>query len=679
MFVSLNVADHPAAALDTWTLDSGPIDVQRYVGETVANGMIGIVSGPAPFDITRVLLNGAFDITEPGGVSVLFPVFNPLALHLAIDGQVVDKPEQVQNFHQRLDMRHAVLTSFFDYQGKATVTYTLRALRQLPYSGLLEVTVQAKRRIEIESLSGIEAPGALINIQQFGGKLDPNMVVAMGQSPTGAVTVSAANRVILDRSIGGSSCAAMTSCANEPKDASGLTPLREAARVRMVLKETLEPGQSYHFAVVGSVLTSANVDDPLNNVQRITRFAELKSSQKLIDEHDKGWSQLWSSDIQIQGDDASQRDVHNMLYHLYSYGREGTGYSIPPMGLTGLGYSGHIFWDAEVWMFPVLLALQPKIAASMLDYRYNRLDAAKHNALQYGYRGALFPWESAASGSEETPMCCMPFEQHITGDVALAAWNYYRVTRDATWLRQKGYPILQATADFWASRVERNGPGHYDITHVVAADEYASDVDNDAFTNAVARANLEFATAAARVLKVSANPDWMRVRNNIPILHFPNGIVREHATYHGEEVKQADVALLAYPLREVTSEEAIRNNLAYYKPRIPGGPAMTKSIWALLYERLGSPEDAYAMFKEGYEPNLQPPFGSFGEEAGHGEVYFATGAGGILQTMIYGFGGLEITDPGFVQRPTKLPAVWKSITLTGIGPHNQRYGVKTAR
>jgi len=87
----------------------------------------------------------------------------------------------------------------------------------------------------------------------------------------------------------------------------------------------------------------------------------------------------------------------------------------------------------------------------------------------------MFPWESAASGKEETPVWALsgPFEHHITADVGIAAWNYYCVTQDKNWLRERGYPLLKETADFWASRVERNGPGHYDINNVVAADEWA--------------------------------------------------------------------------------------------------------------------------------------------------------------------------------------------------------------
>jgi trehalose/maltose hydrolase-like predicted phosphorylase len=437
-------------------------------------------------------------------------------------------------------------------------------------------------------------------------------------------------------------------------------------------------GTTYHFAVVGSALTSAHDDDPLNEAERLTIFAALQGSRQLIAAHSAAWADLWKSDILIEGDDSTQRNVRLMLYHLYSFARAGTAYSLSPMGLSGLGYNGHTFWDTEIWMYPALLLLHPEIAASLMEYRYQRLPAALHNAASHGYKGAMFPWESAASGNEETPVWALsgPFEHHITADVGIAAWNYYCVTRDKTWLKEKGYPILQATADFWASRVERNGPGHFDIKNVVAADEWAENVDNNAYTNAAARANLLDATTAARILGLTPDPDWTTVRNNIPILHFPDGTTREHAAYNGEPIKQADANLLAYPLKEVTSPAAVRKDLDYYEPRIGDGPAMTQAIFSILYERLGLPEKALQVFKQGYLPNLRPPFGVMAETALGANPYFSTGAGGMLQAMLNGFCGLEITADGIQQLPTHLPTLWKSMKITGVGPGKLTYTQK---
>ena len=260
----------------------------------------------------------------------------------------------------------------------------------------------------------------------------------------------------------------------------------------------------------------------------------------------------------------------------------------------------------------------------------------------------------------------------------MAAWNYYCVTQDKNWLREKGWPILSATADFWASRVERNGPGKYDIKNVVAADEWAENVDNNAFTNAVAKANLQFATEAANLLGISPDPDWMKVADNIPILKMDNGVTREHASYNGEGIKQADVNLLSYPLKQIADPVQIKKDLEYYESRVPneGTPAMTQAIFTLLYARLGNKEKAWQWFKDAYLPNLNPPFRVVAETKGGTNPYFATGAGGILQSALMGFGGLEITSKGIVQIKSVLPVGWKSLTLKGIGNDKKTYTVK---
>jgi len=211
---------------------------------------------------------------------------------------------------------------------------------------------------------------------------------------------------------------------------------------------------------------------------------------------------------------------------------------------------------------------------------------------------------------------------------------------------------------------------------VVAADEWAENVDNNAFTNAAARANLQFATEAAKLLGLTPDPDWATVRTNIPILHFEDGTTKEHASYHGEKIKQADVNLLAYPLKEVTDPSAIRKDLDYYQPRVGEGPAMTHAIFSILYARLGQPEKAYTALKEGYTPNLRPPFGVMAETATGNNPYFATGAGGMLQALLNGFGGLEITPAGIMQQKTRLPANWHFLKLTGIGPNHKEYIIK---
>jgi trehalose/maltose hydrolase-like predicted phosphorylase len=145
-------------------------------------------------------------------------------------------------------------------------------------------------------------------------------------------------------------------------------------------------------------------------------------------------------------------------------------------------------------------------------------------------------------------------------------------------------------------------------------------------------------------------------------------ITQEHATYKGEGIKQADVNLLAFPLKSITDKAQIKRDLDYYSVRVPnqGTPAMTQAIFALLYARLGETENAYHFFKDAYQLNLNPPFRVIAETKGGTNPYFGTGAGGILQSMLMGFGGLDITENGIVQLPTKLPAKWKKLEITGV-------------
>jgi protein-glucosylgalactosylhydroxylysine glucosidase len=655
---------------DAWKIEVNKIDPSNYYGVTVANGMIGIVSSPEPFKVKDVVLAGAYDLYGRGRVSNFLRSFNLLNAYLEIDGRRI-AANNISNMKQALDMHAASFTTSFDYGDKASVTYTYYSLRHLPFTVLMDVTITAKKDISITGASVMEAPDALRDVQNYYNEIDrPHVVISLltstAKSPTGKLLMCASNTFLFSESHG-----------QEPRV---IHEMWDNNMHLMKFSKTIKAGESYRFSIAGSSITSAHHDDPLNEAERLTIYAKLEGRERLLQHHQQAWDSLWKSDIVIDGDAQAQQDVHSMMYHLYSFVREGTAYSPSPMGLSGLGYNGHVFWDAELWMYPALLVLHPELAKSMVEYRYQRLEAAKRNAFANGFKGAMYPWESAETGVEETPVWALsgPFEHHITADVAIAAWNYYAVTQDKQWLREKGYPILSATADFWASRVERNGPGHYYIKNVVAADEWAENVDNNAFTNAAAKANLQYATQAANILGIIPNPDWMNVANNIPILKMENGVTQEHGAYHGEGIKQADVNLLAYPLSEITDSKQIQKDLEYYETRVPneGTPAMTQAVFTLLYARLGNANKAYHWFKEAYVPNLNPPFRVIAETKGGTNPYFATGAGGILQSVLMGFGGLEITPKGIIQIKSVLPASWKSLTLTGIGPQKKIFVVK---
>ncbi|MCS3801599.1 glycoside hydrolase family 65 protein [Niastella sp. OAS944] len=666
----LGFVQYAVLAQDPWKIKASTVDPANYYGITVANGMIGIVSSPEPFKVKDVVLAGAYDLYGRGRVSNFLKSFNLLNMSLDVDGKRIGSKE-VTNMQQELDMQRASFTTQFDYTGKAAVSYTYYSLRHLPYTVLMDISITAKKDINITGASVMEAPDALKDVQNYYNEIDrPHVVISLltssAKSPTGKLLMCASNTFLFSEPHG-----------QEPRV---IHEMWDNNMHLMKFSKQIKAGETYRFTIAGSSITSAHHDDPLNEAERATIFAKLEGRERLINFHNNVWNELWKSDIQIDGDAQSQQDIHSMLYHLYSFTREGTALSPSPMGLSGLGYNGHVFWDTELWMYPAVLVLHPEMAKSMVEYRFQRLEAAKRNAFSKGYKGAMFPWESAETGVEETPVWALsgPFEHHITACVAIAAWNYYCVTQDKTWLREKGWPILSATADFWASRVERNGPGKYDIKNVVAADEWAENVDNNAFTNAAAKVNLQLATEAAKILGIAPNADWMHVAGNIPILKMEDGVTKEHAAYKGEGIKQADVNLLAYPLKQITDAAQVKKDLEYYESRVPdeGTPAMTQAIFTLLYARLGNKEKAFHWFKDAYLPNLNPPFRVIAESKGGTNPYFATGAGGILQSVMMGFGGLEITPRGIIQVKSTLPANWKSLTITGVGPERKTYMVR---
>ncbi len=657
-------------AQDPWKITASNVNPQGYYGITVANGMIGIVSSPEPFKVKDVVLAGAYDLYGRGRVSNFLRSFNLLNMYLDIDGRRIDNRNST-NLKQELDMRNASFTTSFDHSDKASVTYTYYSLRHLPYTVLMDISITAKKDITIGGASVMEAPDALKDVQNYYNEIDrPHVVISLltsaAKSPTGKLLMCASNTFLFGEAHG-----------KEPRV---IHEMWDNNMHLMKFSRQIKAGETYRFSIAGSSITSSHHDDPLNEAERLTIFAKLEGRDRLVQFHRRAFDELWKSDIIIEGDAQSQQDVHSMLYHLYSFSREGTALSPSPMGLSGLGYNGHVFWDTELWMFPSILVMQPQMAKSLVEYRYQRLEAARKNAFAHGYKGAMFPWESAETGVEETPVWALsgPFEHHITACVAVAAWNYYCVTQDKNWLRERGYPILSATADFWASRVERNGPGKYDIKNVVAADEWAENVDNNAFTNAAAKANLSYATEAAKLLGLTPDPDWAHVAANIPILKLDNGVTSEHATYKGEGIKQADVNLLSYPLKEITDPKQVRKDLEYYETRVPneGTPAMTQAIFTLLYARLGDGEKAWHFFQDAYLPNLNPPFRVIAETKGGTNPYFATGAGGIVQSLLMGFGGLEITPKGIIQIKSTLPKHWKSLTITGVGPERKTFVVK---
>ena len=643
-----------------WQLHT--VDIQApYAPAPMANGCIGILPQKEPFAVEHVMLNHVFDAASPHVVSRVMRGINPFCLSMKIDNMKVDT-SNISDWQQTIDMRRAVHQTSFHTLEKADVSYELCALRNLPYAGLIRVTVQACKDMLLEVRSGMGIPDdySQSSIRYREMEADGNRMYMLESDAT--------SRLGYRR---------VASTSSFLFNGEQIKPMYDEATRELFFSIQLKKGETFCFSLVGSVCSSRDFFDPYNEAERQVIYAVHEGEEALMQAHYRLWDELWQGDIRIEGDDDAQRIVRFALFNLYSSCRGGSRLSIPPMGLSLQGYNGHIFWDTELWMYPPMLLLNQDIARSMLDYRFDRLPAARKKALAYGYRGAMFPWESDDSGEEATPTHALtgPFEHHITADIGIACWNYYCVTRDMCWLQREGYPLLKEIADFWASRVTRNQDGSYSIHNVTGADEYANGVTDNAFTNGAASLALKYACQAAEICGEKVPEIWREIGENIRVLQFENGVTREHSTYKGEMIKQADANLLAYPLGLITDEYRQRQDLEYYAERIDqkDGPAMSYSVYCVQYARMGEADKAYEMFRRCYEPNLRKPFGVISETPTSNNPYFMTGAGGLLQAVLNGFCGLQITDEGIVQLPSVLPSHWKRVTVTGVGSDKKTY------
>ncbi len=419
------------------------------------------------------------------------------------------------------------------------------------------------------------------------------------------------------------------------------------------------------------------------NLQDGTVQIQQGSKSVSISNPGPDWKKLWQmSDVVIAGDPEAQQVTHANLFYLLSSTAPGSTDSIPPLGLSSGVYSGHIFWDAEVWMLPALLVQHPDYAKSIVDYRFKLLPQAKKNAKAHGFAGAEYPWESADTGAEVAP-AEFAQERHITADVAFAAWQYYLWTGDKTFLQKEGWPLLQATAQYWVSRVTHGPDGKYHITKVMSPDETAGVVDDDAYTNAVVQYNLRAAAAAAPLVGQSADPRWKSIAD---ALFFPfdkaQGVPAEHVGMTDKiQAKQADVLLLVHPLGFPLDAATQGKMLDFYTTHtMQNGPAMTSSINAVVAARLGHAQQSLDEFHNSYRPFERAPWDAFSEKRTTNNVYFMTGMAGCVQSVLYGFAGLQVVPAGGKGIGTKLtgdavaslyadphlPPGWAGLMVKGI-------------
>jgi len=482
---------------------------------------------------------------------------------------------------------------------------------------------------------------------------------------------------------------------------------------------TASAGETVTLEKVLTVFTSQEVADPVQQAQE--KLAQLPAYTALLTAHEQAWDEVWhQSDIVIEGDTSAQLAVrYNLFQLLIAAPRHNGKVSIPAKTLSGFGYFGHVFWDTEIFILPFFTFTQPALARNLLTYRYHTLDGARRKAQHYGYKGAMFAWESADTGDEVTPrwavpnnpyaedirIWCRDREIHISADIAYGIWHYWQATGDDNWMRDYGAEIILDTAVFWGSRVELNiKHERYEIREVIGADEYHEHhVNNNAFTNRIVQWHLEkalfvydwlsnkFPEQAAQLteklqLSTERKSRWRDIADNLWIPYDPStGLIEQYeGFFHLEDInledyeprdrsmqvilgidgaskrqvlKQPDVLMLLYLMRESQefpySQEILKTNWEYYVPRtdITYGSSLGPAIHAILASDLGKSAEAYQRFLQAAMVDLEDVRGN----AIHG-IHGAS-AGGLWQTVVFGFGGVKFGENGPMANP-HLPPGW---------------------
>ena len=653
----------------------------------IGNGAVSLVSAPLGTTASPSFAAGVYDHV-PGDVPriAVLPAWNMIDVS---DGDgwlndVVPDTTTLRSYRQTLDMYDGTLRTRYDWvrgTKRISVAVTAFVSRAEPQLAVVRVTLVPRDagRLTVRFALRAWPPPQRLALGRL-EHTEPDWNLAKVWYPGHLVTTAADSTAITCRAEGGTTRVAVV-------QRMITSTLRNARRGATEISFDAQAGETVTFTKVVGVVSSRETARPLERARALVRAATPRGYEALFSEHVAAWHRLWETDVIVAGDPELQRVIHTMLFYLLSSARAGTDLSISPMGLSSAGYYGHVFWDADTWMFPALVLMHPDIARSLVTFRARVLPAARRNARAHGFAGAMYPWESDELGAETTPRFAWQnatSEIHVTGDVALAQWQFYLATGDSTWLARFGEPVLRATADFWVSRATYDSAaGRYAIRNVVSVDEGLIGIGNDAYTNAIARKSLEIAVAASRRVGRTPDPRWANVAERLYIPYDSAGAY--HPTYEGAppETRGSVVPLLAYPLALPMSDAVKRNDLAHAVQRLlvqGSGAMMTTTLYPVIAAELGDQALVDTLLPMTYRGHLRPPFDALAETPENDAVNFITGAGGFLQQIVYGYSGLRLDENGLRRAfPPLLPSRLARLTLRNFSVRGRRYDILVQR
>jgi trehalose/maltose hydrolase-like predicted phosphorylase len=436
------------------------------------------------------------------------------------------------------------------------------------------------------------------------------------------------------------------------------------------------------------------------------RHATHTGPGALFDEQVAAWRARWqAADVEVVGDPELTLAARFALFHLAGSVADRGEAAVGARGLSGPAYAGHVFWDADVFVLPVMAATHPPSARAMLEYRIRRLPAARAAARVRGRHGARFPWESAHDGSDVTPRIGIDqhgelvpirtgeLEEHITADVAWAAWHTAAWTGRWDSLEGRGRGLVVDTARYWASRVRLDPHGRAHIDGVTGPDEYHERVDDNAFTNGMAAWNMNRAvdlverggdrgehSEALRWRELAdalvdgyddvsgrhrqfAGYDALEplVASDVGGAPVAADVVLGHERAAGSQIiKQADVLMLHHLLSGAMPPGSLARDMDFYLPRTAHGSSLSPAIHASLLARLGRLDEALELLRLAQDVDL-------------GDLTGTTAAGlhlaalaGLWHALVFGFAGVRVERPddaALVLDP-HIPEHWDELRLS---------------
>lgn len=655
---------------------------------------------------------GPYDVTEHVAIQ------DPLPVEIMVDGLDVGQ-EGAVDYRRELDMRRGILRRWYRWNDGGGRVIRVESERFV--SAVDEHLLCMKLSVAMERGSGQVSLRSRMdgNVSNSGVvHLDLHSTEARGDGTAEVCTATRESRIGIAMACSEAAFVAEIGGGpgGDPSDGQGIpveaVPCSDESAAGHDFEACLEQGESIEMHKFVAVHTTRDAawrgrQEP-PGIDQLRLAAQATASEAASAGfawcragHADGWRRQWERcDIALRGPDRDQMAVRFALYHLASMGPQNDDrVSIAAKGLHGEGYKGHVFWDTEIFILPFYVAQFPDVARRLLMYRYHTLPGARRKARENGYRGAMYAWESADSGDETTPkwsaphpetgervrIWCGELEDHITADVAYAVWNYCKWTGDWGFMRDYGMEIIVEAARFWASRAQWNDErGRYDILRVIGPDEFHEHVDNNAFTNYMARWTLlaalklaeEFSEewdALTRRLDIDDELDEMRRVADLLYLPEPDadsGVIEQFEGYSSHEdvdlaklreealgsgrpveealgrerlirsklLKQADVVMLGRLLPGLFDEDIWKANWGYYEPRTTHLSSLSASVHSTFGSYLGLPEEAYAYFERCISIELEDEKGNLRDGI------HAANLGGMWQAVACGFAGIRLLD-----------------------------------